>query len=64
MFDEHPRFGWTFLYVDDIDAALNFYRSACNLTVRYRHETGEYAELEALQTTRGHRDRNAPTVPA
>ncbi len=45
------KFGYTILYVDDVSAAVRFYRDAFGFSVRFMHEGGDYAELETGATT-------------
>ena len=40
------RFGATVLYVNDVPAAIDFYRRAFGLSVRFHDETLGFAELE------------------
>jgi catechol 2,3-dioxygenase-like lactoylglutathione lyase family enzyme len=40
------RFGATVLYVNDVPAAIDFYRRACGLTLRFHDEALGFAELE------------------
>jgi len=40
------QFGGTVLYVDDVSAAVDFYRRAFDLEVRFRDEALGFAELE------------------
>lgn len=45
------RFGYTILYVRDVEATLEFYERAFEQRRRFVHESGEYAELETGSTT-------------
>jgi lactoylglutathione lyase len=45
------RFGFTILYVSDVDAALDFYERALGQRRRFLHESGQYAELDTGETT-------------
>jgi lactoylglutathione lyase len=45
------RFGYTILYVRDVEASLDFYERAFGQQRRLLHESGEYAELETGTTT-------------
>jgi lactoylglutathione lyase len=44
------RFGYTILYVQDVEASVEFYERAFGLERRLLHESGEYAELETGAT--------------
>ncbi len=44
------RFGFTILYVADVDASLDFYERALGQRRRFVHASGEYAELETGET--------------
>ncbi len=45
------RFGYTILYVRDIERSLDFYERAFGLGRRFVHQSGQYAELETGDTT-------------
>jgi lactoylglutathione lyase len=45
------KFGYTILYVDDVDLTLAFYEKAFGLARRFLHESGTYGELETGATT-------------
>jgi lactoylglutathione lyase len=45
------RFGYTILYVRDIEGAVSFYEEAFGLKRRFVHESGQYAEMKTWQTT-------------
>jgi predicted enzyme related to lactoylglutathione lyase len=45
------RFGATVLYVNDVPAAIDFYRRAFGLPVRFHDETLGFAELETGGST-------------
>jgi lactoylglutathione lyase len=45
------RFGYTILYVRDVEASLELYERAFGQERRFLHESGEYAELETGATT-------------
>jgi lactoylglutathione lyase len=51
MTHETPQLGWILLYVNDLDRAIGFYTTACGLPLRFRHESGTYAELDTGATT-------------
>jgi lactoylglutathione lyase len=44
------RFGYSIIYVPDVEAAISFYEKAFGLTRRMVVETGEYGELETGET--------------
>ena len=44
------RFGYTILYVERVEASLDFYERAFGLERRFLHESGEYGELETGAT--------------
>lgn len=44
------RFGFTILYVDDVERSLDFYERALGLERRFLHESGDYGELETGAT--------------
>jgi lactoylglutathione lyase len=45
------QFGYTILYVQDVEKALLFYENAFGFNRRFLHESGAYGELETGQTT-------------
>ena len=45
------RFGYTILYVADVEASLAFYERALGQRRRFVHESGDYGELETGDTT-------------
>jgi lactoylglutathione lyase len=45
------RFGYTILYVSDVEAGLDFYERALGQRRRFVHESGQYAELDTGVTT-------------
>ncbi|MBL8811181.1 MAG: VOC family protein [Planctomycetaceae bacterium] len=45
------RFGYTIVYVADVDRSLSFFEAAFGLTRRFLHESGMYGELETGATT-------------
>lgn len=45
------RFAYTILYVEDVARSLDFYRRAFGLAERFRHESGDYGELDTGATT-------------
>jgi lactoylglutathione lyase len=40
------RFGYTIVYVSDVEASLDFFERAFGLARRFLHESGGYGELE------------------
>ena len=44
------RFGYTILYVSDVEASLGFYERALGQRRRFVHESGQYAELDTGDT--------------
>src|SRR3954449_3883522 len=44
------RFGYTILYVQDVEASVEFYERAFGLERRLLHESGQYAEMETGAT--------------
>ncbi len=44
------RFGYTILYVEDVNDSVAFYERAFGLTRRFIHESGDFAELETGAT--------------
>ncbi len=45
------KFGYTIIYVADVEATLNFYCQAFGFEVRFLHESKEYGELATGDTT-------------
>lgn len=45
------KFGYTIIYVADVDGAVKFYGDAFGLATRFVHEGGDYAELDTGETT-------------
>jgi lactoylglutathione lyase len=45
------RFGYTIIYVPDVRATIAFYEAAFGLTLRFLHESNQYAEMETGDTT-------------
>ncbi|MEZ4669802.1 MAG: VOC family protein [Anaerolineae bacterium] len=43
-------FGYTIIYVPDVEAAVSFYEKAFQLKRRFVHESGTYAEMETGST--------------
>ena len=44
------RFGYTILYVSDVEASLEFYERALGQRRRFVHDSGQYAELDTGDT--------------
>ncbi|MGO3892300.1 MAG: VOC family protein [Paenalcaligenes sp.] len=45
------KFGYTIVYVPDVEASLQFFTQAFGFERRFLHESGDYGELETGQTT-------------
>ncbi|SFC34247.1 Catechol 2,3-dioxygenase [Polaromonas sp. OV174] len=45
------KFGYTIVYVPDVQASLSFFEAAFGLPRRFLHESGSYGELETGATT-------------
>ncbi|MEO0869936.1 MAG: VOC family protein, partial [Cyanobacteria bacterium J06642_11] len=43
--------GYTIIYVTNVQATLTFYHEAFDLSTKFLHESGDYAELETGTTT-------------
>lgn len=44
------KFGYTIIYVENVQDTAAFYKKAFGLILRFNHESNEYAELETGQT--------------
>jgi catechol 2,3-dioxygenase-like lactoylglutathione lyase family enzyme len=44
------KLAYTILYVEDVGRSLDFYAKAFDLKIRYRHESGDFGELETGNT--------------
>jgi lactoylglutathione lyase len=44
------KFGYTIVYVPDVSASLTFFENAFGMKRRFRHESGDYGELETGET--------------
>lgn len=44
------KFGYAIAYVDDVEAALQFYETAFGMARRFLHESGDYGELDTGST--------------
>ncbi|MCF6271846.1 MAG: VOC family protein [Rhodobacteraceae bacterium] len=45
------KFGYTILYVENVEATLGFYERAFGFSRKMLHEAGDYGELETGETT-------------
>lgn len=45
------KFGYTIIYVPDVDASLTFFETTFGFARRFLHESGTYGELETGETT-------------
>ena len=45
------RFGYTLIYVPDVEKAVVFHEKAFDLKRKFVHESGQYAEMETGATT-------------
>ena len=45
------KYGYTIVYVESVEATLNFYREAFGFEIRFLHESGAYGELATGATT-------------
>ncbi len=45
------KFGYTIVYVPDVDASLAFFEKAFGFSRRFLHESGTYGELDTGETT-------------
>jgi len=44
------KYGYTIIYVSNVQLALDFYKNAFGLECRFLHESGDYGELETGST--------------
>lgn len=44
------KFGYTIIYVSDVEQTVSFYEHVFGLSRRFVHESGQYAELETGST--------------
>ena len=44
------KFGYTIIYVSDVEATINFYKKAFNLEENFLHESKQYGELSTGET--------------
>lgn len=47
------KFGYTLIYVDDVEATMNFYKMAFGLELGFLHESKQYGEMISGQTKLG-----------
>ncbi len=52
------KFGYTIIYVPDVEASLRFWERAFGFTRRFLHESGTYGELETGATAIAFADRS------
>ncbi|MES2091603.1 MAG: VOC family protein [Pseudomonadota bacterium] len=45
------KFGYTIIYVPDVEASLRFFEQAFGFPRRFLHESGTYGELDTGETT-------------
>ncbi len=45
------KFGYTIIYVPNVDASLSFFEQAFGFSRRFLHESGDYGELNTGETT-------------
>ena len=45
------KFGYTIIYVGDVESSVRFFEEAFGLRRRFLHESGMYGELETGETT-------------
>lgn len=45
------KFGYTIIYVGDVESSIGFFEQAFGLRRRFLHESGMYGELETGETT-------------
>ncbi len=53
------KLGYTILYVENVEANLDFYEKAFGLKRRFLHESGMYGEMETGETTLSFANRAA-----
>ena len=44
------KFGYTILYVEDVEKTLDFYEQAFGIKKQFLHESGDYGELDTGET--------------
>ncbi len=47
------KFGYTLMYVEDVEVSMNFYEKAFGLKKGFLHESGEYGEMITGETKLG-----------
>ncbi len=45
------KFGYTIIYVKDVDKSLSFYEKAFGFKTKFLHESNDYGELDTGETT-------------
>lgn len=45
------KLSYTILYVQDVQASIDFYQAAFGLNLKFKHEGGDYAEMQTGETT-------------
>ena len=45
------KFGYTILYVKNVEKTLSFYEKSFGFSSRFLHESGQYGEMETGETT-------------
>lgn len=45
------KLSYTILYVQDVQASIDFYQAAFGLRLKFKHEGGDYAEMQTGETT-------------
>ncbi len=44
------KFGYTIIYVSDVESTLNFYSKAFNIEIKFIHDSKQYGEMNTGQT--------------
>ena len=57
------QLGYVIIYVEDVNATVNFYEKAFGLKRRFVHESNTYAEMETGQTALAFADEKIITHP-
>ncbi len=47
------KFGYTLVYVPNVEAAVSFYEAAFSLSRKFVHESGQYGEMDTGETALG-----------
>lgn len=45
------KLSYTILYVQEVQASIDFYQAAFGLNLKFKHEGGDYAEMQTGETT-------------